>query len=204
MALPEVRTFDGAVQAAYFDANLSGPELAQSGRVVNPTIASPLQFRLGEAIMLIGYSLENQQSQPGGEVKVTLYWHVLHPIGERYTVFTQLINRADARKAGQRDGEPVCGKYLTVDWRPGDVIADPYYIPVDPDTPFGTYALLIGMYPSDPNSRSGNLPFYNTEGQPLGDSLSIDEIYVEPSTDEQTAQSSQQSSTDRQQMDAAR
>ena len=110
---------------------------------------------------------------------------MLNPVPERYTVFTQLINRNDARKAGQRDGEPVCGKSLTVDWQPGNVIADPYHIPIDPTTPFGTYALLIGMYPTDPNSSGGNLTFYNTEGQPLGESLSIDEVYVEPTTQQQ-------------------
>ncbi len=185
LALPAVRTFDSDEQAAFFDAILSIPQLAQSGRVVEPTIAHPLQFRLGETLMLIGYTLENQETHPGGEVTVTLYWQVLKPLPERYTVFTQLINRADARKAGQRDGEPVCGKLLTVDWQPGDVIADPYHIPIDPTTPFGTYALLIGMYPTDPNSRSGNLTFYNTEGQPLGESLSIDEVYVAPSAQQQ-------------------
>ncbi|MCB0187178.1 MAG: hypothetical protein KDE31_23080, partial [Caldilineaceae bacterium] len=118
----------------------------------------------------------------------TLYWHALHPIGGQYTVFTQLINRADARKAGQRDGEPVCGKLPTTDWRAGDLIADPYYIPIDPTAPFDTYSLLIGMYPTDPNGQGGNLTFYNSEGQPLGEALSIDEVYVEPTTDEQTAQ----------------
>lgn len=190
LALPAVRTFDGEAQAAIFDAHLSGPALAQSGRVVAPAIERPLQFRLGENLMLLGYTLDGQQTHPGGEVTVTLYWHVLKPLAERYTVFAQLINRNDARKAGQRDGEPVCGKSLTVDWRPGDMIADPYHIPIDPTIPFGTYALLIGMYPTDPNSGGGNLTFYNTEGQPLGESLSIDEVYVEPTTQQQAQRQS--------------
>ncbi len=185
LALPAVQTFDGEEQAALFDAQLSGPVLAQSGRVVAPTIERPLQFRLGENLLLIGYTLSQQQTHPGDEVTVTLYWHVLNRLPERYTVFAQLINRDNARKAGQRDGEPVCGKSLTVDWQPGDVIADPYHIPIDPTTPFGTYSLLIGMYPTDPNSSGGNLTFYNTEGQPLGESLSIDEVYVEPTTQQQ-------------------
>lgn len=187
LALPEVQTFDSNRDAAIFDHDLAGPQLAQSGRVVQPTIERPLNFRLGDAIQLTGYTLKGQQTHPGGEVKVTLYWQAIAPIPEQYTVFTQLINREDARKAGQRDGEPVCGKLPTTDWRPGDLIADPYYIPVDPTTPFGTYSLLIGMYPTDPNSSTGNLTFYNSEGQPMGESLSIDEVYVEPATDGQTA-----------------
>lgn len=188
LGLSEVRRFDSNSDAAYFDRYLAGPQLAQSGRVVQPTIEHPLNFRLGDTILLIGYTLDQQHTRPGGEVKLTLYWHTLAPMTDEYTVFTQLINREDARKVGQRDGQPVCGKLPTTDWRPGDVIADPYYIPVDPSSPFGTYNLLIGMYPTDPNQGSGNLTFYNSEGQPLGQSLSIDEVYVEPTNGEQTAQ----------------
>lgn len=187
LGLAEVEHFDGAADAAYFDHNLAGPQLTQSGRVAQPTMARTLDFQVGDAIRFRGYTLEGQQAQPGGEVKLTLYWEVSAPLAERYTVFAQLINREDARKAGQRDGEPVCGKLPTTDWRPGDLIADPYYIPVEPNTPFGTYSVLIGMYPTDPNSSTGNLTFYNAEGVPLGEALSIDEIYVEPANDEQTA-----------------
>jgi len=188
---PLVRTFDSNELAAIFDAEFSGPTLAQSGRVVEPAIEHPLQFRLGENLMLIGYTLDQQQTYPGGEVTVTLYWQVLNRLPERYTVFAQFIDRDDAHKAGQRDGEPVCGKLLTVDWQPGEIIADPYRVPIAANAPFGTYALLIGMYPTDPNSSSGNLTFYNSEGQPLGESLSIDEIYVEP-----TSQTLQQRETE--------
>ena len=110
------------------------------------------------------------------------------PIRERYTAFVQLINPDDARKAGQRDGEPVCGKYLTVDWRPGEIIADRYHIPIDPNAPFETYGVLVGMYPTEPlDGTSENLTFYNSEGQPMGGSLSIDEIYVQPSTEQQAS-----------------
>jgi len=188
LALPEIQRYDSQSDGAIFDRELSGPQLAQSGRVAQPIIDHPLNFRLGDAFLLTGYTLEGQQTQPGGEVKVTLYWQVIDRVAESYTVFTQLINSEDARKAGQRDGEPVCGKLPTTDWRPGDLIADPYFIPVDPTTPFGTYRLLVGMYPTDPNSSTGNLPFYNSEGEPMGEALSIDEVYIEPATDEQTAQ----------------
>lgn len=186
LALPEVLYLDAEEQAAIFDRTLSQPQLVQSGPVVAPAIAKPLQFRLGDTIELVGYTLHNQEVSPGGEVQITLYWRALAPVTQRYTTFVQFINVDDARKAGQRDGEPVCGKYPTVDWRPGEIIADRYYVPVDPDAPFGTYGLLVGMYPTEPaDGGADNLTFYSRDGQSLGGSLSIDEIYVQPLHDQQ-------------------
>lgn len=187
LALPAVRTFDGHAQAAHFDSKLSTPKLAQSGRVVAPDFDRSLRFRLGDDILFIGYTIHNQVVQPGGDVGITLYWHARFAIPESYTVFVQVVNPEDARKAGQRDGEPVCGKYPTMDWRPGEIIADRYQVPIAPDAPLGTYALLIGMYVTEPDAAGNrtNLTFYNASGQPLGESLSIDEIYVEPPTEQQ-------------------
>ena len=68
LALPDVRYLDSDEQAAIFDRTLSQPTLAQSGPVVNPTMARPLQFRLGDQIELVGYTLHNQQVTPGGEI----------------------------------------------------------------------------------------------------------------------------------------
>ena len=181
--LPQVQYYDSDMQGAIFDRTLSAPQLAQSGRVANPLYARPLNFRLGDELLLIGYTLHNQQVAPGGQVELTLYWHAQQRPKARYTVFTQLIGLENAYKIGQRDGEPVCGNAPTVDWRPGDVIADHYYIPVARDAPYGIYGVLIGMYKTD---GGGNLTFYNSEGKALGDSLSIDQLEVAPPTGQQT------------------
>lgn len=180
--LPQVQYYDSAAQAAIFDATLATPQLAQSGRVANPLYASPLNFRLGDDFTLIGYTLHNQQVEPGGQVELTLYWHTQQRPPQRYTVFTQLIGLENAHKVGQRDGEPVCGNAPTVDWRPGDVIADHYYIPVDADAPYGVYGVRIGMYATDGGE---NLTFYSNEGKDMGESLSIDQIEVVPGTEQQ-------------------
>ncbi len=183
---PVVQRLADSEMAAIFDQTLSQPTLAQSGRVANPTMERTLNFRLGENIELIGYTLHNQRVAPGSDLLVTLYWRAQTPITERYTGFVQLINPDDAHKAGQQDGEPVCGKYPTVDWQPGEIIADRYHVPIDPAAPHGTYGLLVGMYASNATGGDGeNLTFYTNEGQSLGGSLSIDEVYVEPTTEQQ-------------------
>lgn len=180
--LPQVQHYESDVQAAIFDTTLATPQLAQSGRVANPLYARPLNFRLGDEIILIGYTLHNQRVEPGEQVELTLYWHAQQRPKQRYTVFTQLIGLENAYKVGQRDGEPVCGNAPTVDWRPGDVIADHYYIPVTSDAPYGVYGVRIGMYATN---GGDNLTFYSSEGKNMGESLSIDQIEVVPGTGQQ-------------------
>jgi len=182
--LPQVQYYDSAVQGAIFDATLATPQLAQSGRVASALYASPLNFRLGDDFVLIGYTLHNQRVQPGGQVELTLYWQTQQRPTERYTVFTQLIGLENAHKIGQRDGEPVCGTAPTVDWRPGEVVADHYYIPVDATAPYGVYGVRIGMYSTDGGE---NLTFYSSEGKNMGESLSIDQVEVAPGHEQQAS-----------------
>ena len=160
---------------ARFDADLSGPRFEEDGPVGSPQIDQPLDFRMGESIRLLGYSLRGQDNVPGGGVWLTLYWQATAPMTIGYSVFTQIVDPVDAYKAGQRDGEPVCNLLPTNTWRLGDVIADRYYIPLATDARPGTYQLLIGMYDREAGTR---LEIFAPDGARVGDALGIDEVRV--------------------------
>ena len=70
------------------------------------------------------------------------------PSGD-YTVFTHLID-GEGRIWGQKGNVPVEGWYPTSLWDPGEVVRDPYLLPIDAATPPGTYRIEVGMY--DPSS----------------------------------------------------
>ncbi len=129
------------------------------GRVVDPAISHRLDYRLGDEIELLGYDLDRIAAAPGDVVNLTLYWRALRPMQNAYTVFNQVIDLATAAKAGQVDGMPVCDRNPTGQWFAGDIIADPYTIPIAPDAVPGTYTLISGMYnpatgaPGDANGR---------------------------------------------------
>ena len=108
-------------------------------------------------------------------MSLTLYWQATAPVPAAYSVFTQVIDRADDYKAGQRDGEPGCNLFPTDAWQPGDIIADRYYIPLAADARPGTYTMLIGMYDREADVR---LPITTPDGAPVGDSLGIDEVRI--------------------------
>ncbi|GIV75677.1 glycosyltransferase family 39 protein [Litorilinea aerophila] len=160
-----------------FDENLSGPHFELSGPVAEPAIQHPLDYRFGDAIRLQGYRLNSTQATPDGALSLTLYWQATQPVETKYSVFTQIIDMGDFHKVGQRDGEPGCNEFPTTFWRPGDTIADRYFIPVYADARPGTYTLLIGMYDGDTGER---LPIFDGEGQPIGDALGLTEIQVLP------------------------
>ena len=166
----DIRDYEGR-----FDADLSGPIFEEQGPTAAPNIQHALDFRFGDVIKLVGYTLEGQDTIPGGGVHLTLYWQATAPVPVAYSVFTQVIDRSDAYKAGQRDGEPGCNLFPTDTWRPGDIIADRYYIPLAEDARPGTYTMLIGMYDREQDVR---LPITAPDGTPVGDSLGIDEVRI--------------------------
>jgi hypothetical protein len=160
---------------ARFDRELSGPIFAEDGPTAAPDIQHPLDFRLGESIRLLGYRLDGQENVPGGGVALTLYWQATAPVDYPYSVFTQIIDRSDGYKVGQRDGEPVCNTLPTDQWRPGDIIADRYYIPLDADARPGAYTLLVGMYDREAGAR---VDIFTPGGELVGDALGIDEVRI--------------------------
>jgi len=109
------------------------------------TPAEPLDFRLGNAIVLDGFDLSSAQVRPGETVTVTLYWRATAPVNRSFTVFTHLED--DRRSViTQHDKTPLDGAWPTIAWEPGWPVVDRYQLPVPEDTPPGFYPLLVGMY----------------------------------------------------------
>ncbi len=105
----------------------------------------PWQATLGEQIELLGYDLAETTAAPGGTLHLTLYWRALRPPDASYTVFTHLLDGQGALR-GQRDSVPMAGQHPTSGWVAGEVIVDPYELPVDADAQPGTHQIEIGLY----------------------------------------------------------
>jgi hypothetical protein len=161
--------------AGEFDNDLSGPIFEKSGPTAVPNIEKPVDFRFGDSIHLVGYTLKGQDNNPGGAVQLTLYWKTDAKVPESYDVYVQVVDRTDNYKAGQVDGKPVCNieDFTTDQWLPGQVIADRYYIPLTKDARATKYTLLIGMY-----GDKGNLPIVAGDGKALGDAIGLDEVRI--------------------------
>ena len=118
----------------------------------------------------------------GDSLALTLYWQTDEPLSARYKVFTHLLGEtfnADTGNFiwGQVDSEPGGGETPTTTWAPGEIVADRYTIPVAAGAPPGQYTLEIGLYGLVNGER---LPVSTADGQPLGDTVNLDAVLVQP------------------------
>ncbi len=134
----------------------------------------PLDARLGDAIILRGYTLLEERLAPGDIVQITLFWEAQTPIKERYKVFLHLLD-SEGRMGAQRDSEPGGGLALTSTWEPNVRQIDNHGILVPLDAAAGAYQLIAGLYPlEDPLTR---LPA-TLDGEAVGDTIPLASITV--------------------------
>jgi 4-amino-4-deoxy-L-arabinose transferase-like glycosyltransferase len=139
-----------------------------------PEIQHPLEGRLGDSVLFLGYDLASSEVALGGTLRLTLYWQALEEMQDSYTVFTHLID-AQEQIWGQIDSIPLRGEAPTTSWLPGEILADQYVLLVDPQAPPGKHMVEIGMY----DSISGRRLPVTAEGVRVdGDRLLLGEIRV--------------------------
>lgn len=119
------------------------------------TIAHRTDYRLGDAIHLVGYDLPITTYRGGDQVQIILYWLTDAPIGQNYVVFAHLLgNEFNAAQTnflwGQLDRMP---SLPVTAWLPNQTVADSYRVPIAPNAPAGKYKIEIGMYDAVTGAR---------------------------------------------------
>jgi 4-amino-4-deoxy-L-arabinose transferase-like glycosyltransferase len=138
-----------------------------------PPIERAMRADLGGQVEFHGYSLESAQVEPGGLLRLTLYWQARQRMTVSYTVFTHLLSK-DGNVWGQRDNIPMRGTYPTTGWVEGEVVADEYEIAVKSDAPPGDYQIEVGLYDAATGQR---LPIFDESGTRLpGDRILLDQV----------------------------
>jgi 4-amino-4-deoxy-L-arabinose transferase-like glycosyltransferase len=127
-------------------------------------IPHPLQYTLGNSVLLSGYDLRPGTASEGTGWTVTLFWRALGEIQESYAVFVHVVS-ADGGLIGQGDGPPLAGDYPTDRWSMGQVFADPHVISLTEDVPADVY-LLVGLYRPTDGVR---LPAHTSTGERVRD-----------------------------------
>lgn len=115
-----------------------------------PATAQPAGQILGEAIQLQG--VEKGELTAGQPLTFTLYWQSVAPVTINYDIFIHLLNE-QGEIVAQADQQPVAGLAPTAVWRPGDVVRDPYHLPLPAELPAGVYRLTAGMYDKSTGQR---------------------------------------------------
>jgi hypothetical protein len=145
---------DGAEQRVNSGVILNVADLWQR-LFVPPPISRPVEANFANQIMLLGYDLGANRARPGEGIPLTLYWQALDWLGRDYTVFVKLL-AIDQTVHGGRDRLPREG-YRTIYWAPGEIIIDPFGVPVAEDAPEGVYTINVGLY-QQVGQRAVSLP----------------------------------------------
>ena len=110
----------------------------------------PLYTNWDDELSLIGYDISGDTFNAGDSITVNLYTQPLTDMSSNYTAFIHLLGSADPETGNtiwaQVDREPCFQSYPTSWWQEGEIIRDTYTLVINPETPSGTYEMMMGFY----------------------------------------------------------
>jgi hypothetical protein len=140
--------------------------------VGDPTYEAPTApHRVAEELMpgleLVGYGLHQHGGHWQAWARLRLWWQAPGGLEEPFKVSARLVD-AVGRTVAATDAEPVAGAYPATGWRPREVVADAYEIPLPAGLPPGEYTPLVVVYQPGTGTELGRteLPPVRLTGNP--------------------------------------
>ena len=98
---------------------------------------------------LLGYGIHQHTAHWQAWARLRLWWRAADGLDQPLKISARLLDGA-GRQVAAVDAEPVAGAYPTTSWRPGEIVADAYEIPLPAGLPPADYTPLVIVY--DPAS----------------------------------------------------
>ncbi|MBM4464941.1 MAG: hypothetical protein FJ014_05145 [Chloroflexi bacterium] len=106
-----------------------GPAYARPPVLSPDEVPTGVVHDFGERIRLLGFKLDKERVRPGETLGITFYWQGLVEMEEDYYLFIHLLGRR-RELVGNEDTYHGWGTYPTSLWKPGEIIADTYRLPI--------------------------------------------------------------------------
>lgn len=103
---------------------------------------NPVSLFFEEELELVGFGVAPRRVAAGGAVDVVTYWRANKPLPANYTFFAQVVGEDTTRFAAADVTPP----RPTSEWAAGESVEVRFPLTVDPNTPPGTYPLIVGLY----------------------------------------------------------
>jgi hypothetical protein len=120
--------------------------------VVSSGSRTPVGANLGGQISLTAYEIPRLQYKAGEAIKLTFFWQAITSPSDDYNLFIYLTT-PQGGIVSEIDTQPQGGPHFTTNWQAGQVIVDPYQLPIPPTTAVGDYQIRIGFYHPGTNAR---------------------------------------------------
>ncbi|MGD8794566.1 MAG: DUF2723 domain-containing protein [Anaerolineae bacterium] len=110
-----------------------------------PPLPRPVDLEPVPGLQLLGYGLREHHGHWQAWTRLRLWWRAPGGLADPVKISARLLDAAGQQVAAA-DAEPVAGAYPTTAWRPGEVVADAYEIPLPAGLPPGDYLPLVIVY----------------------------------------------------------
>lgn len=165
-------------------AGLAVSQLATLQAAFHPapslTVASPgrpVQAVFASGMRLLGLDLDTPTVTGSGALELRLYWTTARPIDGDAMTFVHLVD-ATGRKLAAVDQVPLAGRHPSRAWRPGEVFAERWRLPVAVVAEDTLATLVVGAYAGE--NPAERLAIRDGDGRPLGDELRLGPVLLRP------------------------
>ena len=121
-----------------------------------PEVPHPIDQQPVPGLELLGYGVRQHGGHWQDWARLRLWWRAPEGLSEPFKVSARLVN-ADGQVVAATDAEPVAGAYPATTWRPGEVVADAYEIPLPAGLPTGDYTPLVIVYDPATGTEHGRV-----------------------------------------------
>lgn len=119
---------------------------------------------LAPGVRLLGYDFALREVDPGGSLRVALYWKALEDLADEYDLSLELRDYTGVIHVRQAE-PPVDGTYPTSRWQEGEVLRDWHDLLVPPTTPQGEYELVVKVLEHELLHGQASLGFVTIKGR---------------------------------------
>jgi hypothetical protein len=121
-----------------------------------PDLPRPAGLEPLPGLELLGYGVREHRGHWQTWARLRLWWQAPEGLDEPLKISARLVD-AGGQVVAATDAEPVSGAYPTPVWRPGEVVADAYEIPLLAGLPPGEYRPLVVVYEPATGVERGRL-----------------------------------------------
>jgi arylsulfatase A-like enzyme len=128
-------------------ANQSAYLIEQNRLAREPAMQHPLHVRFGDLDELLGFDLTQTRFRIGDTIDFPMYHRALSRSVEPvwFSVYFERVDGGGIPNNFWIAHYPIFGRYLTTQWRPGEILRDPMTLRVLPEIPPGRYRMLFAV-----------------------------------------------------------